>query len=141
MSCMPGFCAQSVASSGEESGSALIIDLARGSYFVCGSLVDEGTIVRFLEGWREGALDSFDVGVVNRDELFREEEHGKLPHHMQEKMVVSPDPWQLPMPCPMPGIVIWLPSLAHARSGESPSTLFKAFLHYAVRRCPREDRH
>lgn len=42
------------------------------------------------------------------------------------------------LPNPMPGIVVWIPTRRHAESGESATSLYRALLHYAFRRCPRE---
>mmetsp|Transcript_20673 Transcript_20673/g.59031 ORF Transcript_20673/g.59031 Transcript_20673/m.59031 type:complete len:538 (-) Transcript_20673:30-1643(-) len=122
-----------------DSGSAVIIDMARGVYYLCGSLRDDGTVLRFLGGWRDGRLDSFDIGLMNPDELLKEDEHDSLPPHMHERLVMAPNMWNLPLPNPMPCIIIWVPTLQHSRTGETPSNLFKALLHYAFRRCPRQD--
>lgn len=122
-------------------GSAMILDMARGCYYVCGNIVDQDNILRFLDGWQQGALDAFEIGVLNPDELVRDEEQ-----EVARQLAAGTHPKFLPteldvlaMPNPMPGIVIWVPTKQHALSGESIPDMFKSLLSYGVRRCPTED--
>eukprot|EP00929_Paragymnodinium_shiwhaense_P023689 TRINITY_DN14778_c0_g1_i1.p1 TRINITY_DN14778_c0_g1~~TRINITY_DN14778_c0_g1_i1.p1 ORF type:complete len:1291 (-),score=344.91 TRINITY_DN14778_c0_g1_i1:122-3994(-) len=53
----------------KKKGSALIIDLARGCYYLSGNTVDSEHLCQFLDGWYEEKIDGFDLGMVNTVEI------------------------------------------------------------------------
>jgi len=131
--------------SGDQSngcGSAMIIDLALGKYYVCGTLTDQATVTRFIESWLRGELTPLEMRLQNADEVevAQRKDHATEVAQQQQlnerSMTLPPELQQNLMPAVMPGIVIWLPTAEHAKSQMAPAALFRALLQFAYCRCP-----
>mmetsp|Transcript_48405 Transcript_48405/g.87599 ORF Transcript_48405/g.87599 Transcript_48405/m.87599 type:complete len:1103 (-) Transcript_48405:169-3477(-) len=120
-------------------GTGLIIDVSRGCYYICGSLTNKETILKFLDAWDQGTLDSFEIRMPNDDEHVKDDEadmEREMSIYSQQVSGILPEMGQNVIP----GIVIWIPTLEHSESHMGPEHLYRALLNLAFQRCPREDK-
>ena len=108
--------------------SAVIVDLARGVYFLCGTLADEKAIPDFLEAWRAGTPGPLEIGAPSGE---AEGDEGDLDRGALEDTALT-------RAGTMPGVVIWIPSREHSDQAQ-PADMYRALLNYACRRAPRSD--
>lgn len=120
-------------------GTGLIIDISKGCYYICGSLTDKETILKFLDAWDRGELDSFEIRMPNDDEIVKDDDadmEREMSIYSQQVSGILPEMGQNVIP----GIVIWIPTLQHSESHMGPEHIFRALLNLAFQRCPREDK-
>jgi hypothetical protein len=117
-------------------GSAMIIDLLKGVYYVCGNLVDKESILRFIDAWEAGSLDPFEIRLPNPDEMIKDDDVNVV---REMAMYAQPTHPSAGMSI-IPGIVIWTPTRQHSESHMGPDSIYRALLNLAFQRCPREDR-
>jgi len=119
-------------------GTGIIIDRARGSYYICGSLTNKHTLLSFLDAWDLGNLDPFEIRLANAEEVVNDAEHDMAREMALYSQLASGS--MAESVNSIPGIIIWLPTLQHSEDGSlGPERLFRALLHYAYQKCPRED--
>eukprot|EP00928_Gymnodinium_smaydae_P021181 TRINITY_DN18245_c0_g1_i1.p1 TRINITY_DN18245_c0_g1~~TRINITY_DN18245_c0_g1_i1.p1 ORF type:complete len:904 (+),score=165.72 TRINITY_DN18245_c0_g1_i1:474-3185(+) len=104
-------------------GTGIIIDLALGTYHVCGNLADASKIVKFVEMWYEGDLHSFDISSLGSDDK---------PHDIdaQRNQIVSIPSQVREQVQIVPTMCIWLPNFEHSVYS-TPADTFNVILDYA----------
>eukprot|EP00929_Paragymnodinium_shiwhaense_P036145 TRINITY_DN19419_c0_g1_i1.p1 TRINITY_DN19419_c0_g1~~TRINITY_DN19419_c0_g1_i1.p1 ORF type:complete len:1103 (+),score=230.12 TRINITY_DN19419_c0_g1_i1:125-3433(+) len=117
-------------------GSAVIVDAQRGVYYVCGSLTDRETLVRFIDAWYCNALQAFDIGVVNSAEKCGEDELDDLPIPRSPPTLETRS-----APSLLPVFVVWVLSAEHSSSYMSVGSLYRAILNYAYTASRSQDPH
>lgn len=116
----------------------MIIDVLQGVYYICGSLIDENSIMRFLDAWDQGTLDPYEIRLPHPEEMIKDDDHDvarEMAMYSQHVSGMMMDNTNV-----IPGIVIWVPTRQHSASHMGPDSIFRALLNLAIQRCPREDR-
>lgn len=127
-------------------GCGVIVDLACGTYHVCGSLIDTSIILHFLDRWERGKLVPLEIRVPNNEELLEEpvDSHNqpkRQPGTASQNTRRFAQPQNLPDNAPrcMPGIVIWIPTKQHSTAGMDTDVIYRALLKHAYHKCPTDD--
>jgi len=124
-------------------GSGIIVDLARGTYYICGSLVDRSCVLQFFDNWERGKLQPLEIRVPNADELLedagKDNETDRRLNKAKTRRFAMPTNLPDNTPRAMPGIVIWLPSKQHSKAGMQVDVIYRALLKHAFHKCPTDD--
>eukprot|EP00929_Paragymnodinium_shiwhaense_P089068 TRINITY_DN49323_c0_g2_i1.p1 TRINITY_DN49323_c0_g2~~TRINITY_DN49323_c0_g2_i1.p1 ORF type:complete len:1001 (+),score=195.86 TRINITY_DN49323_c0_g2_i1:241-3243(+) len=123
-------------------GSGLIIDWARGAYYVCNNITNKDVVCQFIDAWYDGNLQPFEIGLVNPSEMIHTDGNGVMMQQLMETGLADLD---RPMiheqlrPRTLPCIVVFIPNAAHSYCSMGAGALYRCFLNYAVQMCPAED--
>eukprot|EP00746_Dinoflagellata_sp_MGD_P004935 gnl/MRDRNA2_/MRDRNA2_109534_c0_seq1.p1 gnl/MRDRNA2_/MRDRNA2_109534_c0~~gnl/MRDRNA2_/MRDRNA2_109534_c0_seq1.p1 ORF type:complete len:989 (-),score=166.24 gnl/MRDRNA2_/MRDRNA2_109534_c0_seq1:23-2938(-) len=127
-------------------GCGVIVDLACGTYYICGSLTESTVILHFLDRWERGKLLPLEIRVPNSEELLDEPMDMNLHNQPSRRLQKVRTrrfavPQNLPDNTPrcMPGVVIWLPTKEHAKAGMASDVIYRALLKHAYHKCPTDD--
>eukprot|EP00928_Gymnodinium_smaydae_P061544 TRINITY_DN45594_c0_g1_i1.p1 TRINITY_DN45594_c0_g1~~TRINITY_DN45594_c0_g1_i1.p1 ORF type:complete len:1057 (+),score=243.13 TRINITY_DN45594_c0_g1_i1:90-3260(+) len=118
-------------------GVALILDMAKGCYYVCGNLAEPGALLRFLESWAQDKLIPCQMGIHDSDDDELDDETQKQ-SRKQNACRLYGKPFYVPSPLSIvPCIVLWMPSHQHATCSHDLLAIYRALLRYAYEKCPR----